>query len=293
MSRMHKSLVHFLVLICTNTWIDIDCGTNSCFATGLKSCVVKEYDEGKEMVSDIKKYANSEKTIVLWDCDNVLQMNNDNDFREPNIQKILTNLPNERWGDVIWNTPKVTVEDWILNCTKCLDETGVKQFVFTQCSSDRNTRDNRKRVLKKLGYNFFDKAVKFEDEEFNISQNSLQLRLGQTKITEPVYEDGIIYTGSASKGRTIIEFFNLLNKVNIKDFNVIFIDDKRKNIDEVKEACEEFGIQKFYGFHYTFAQNNTEQVSQDKIELYKKLLAPENELYIRKAVEILGFDKIQ
>ena len=301
MNHIHKSLGHFLMFICTNLLIGIDYNTNNCFAADLTKYDIEEYSEGEKMVMDIKKYAiskqTSEKTIVLWDCDNVLQMNRDHAFREPNIQKILAKIPKARWVNVIWKSKKIIVEKWILDCTQDLDKSGVNQFVFTQCSSDSGTRHNRKLVLKKLGYNFFYNAVKLADDEFNndefnngefnISQKSLQLRLGQEQTTKPVYEDGIIYTGSASKGRTITEFFKLLNKADIKDFNVIFIDDKRKNIDEVKEACKAFGIKKFHGLNYTFAKHNTTQLTQGEIDLYIKLLTPENERTLRNVIDIL------
>jgi hypothetical protein len=63
----------------------------------------------------------------------------------------------------------------------------------------------------------------------------------------PVYSNGIILTGRAQKGETLIAF---LESQNFFPTNIIFVDDRVKMLHSVETACQRLGIP-FYGIHYT------------------------------------------
>ncbi len=63
-----------------------------------------------------------------------------------------------------------------------------------------------------------------------------------------VFEDGILFVGDYnSKGDVLSAFFN---KVGIKPSRVVFIDDKRKNVDVLESLFGELKVD-YLGIHYT------------------------------------------
>lgn len=80
-------------------------------------------------------------------------------------------------------------------------------------------------------------------------------------ITPTLYCEGVLFTGEFNKkGEIFVKFLSLINKIPKK---VVFIDDKRRHVEEVEAALTQLGIE-YIGVHYT-AINHAEKVYYPEI----------------------------
>lgn len=270
----------------------ITVGTNICFCGPIQTCHIEEYDDGKKLAADLSKFvgipdmdSSSEKTsmektsiqskkdvLVFWDCDDVLQKNTDPTLQGQRIWEFLREIDKEYWSVAIWQSPKSIVEQSILDLTYHLRRFSIPQFVFTQCTSVPEIRYRREQILAKLGYSFSSIEIDYEEIKPDCA---LIPKPGQTAVTLPIYDNGIVYSGSAPKGKTLKGFLNFLETLkkvcNRKDLKIAFIDDNIDNLKEVSEICQECGIKEYKGFHYTVANqlNSTNPPDEAIIEIQK------------------------
>ena len=151
---------------------------------------------------------------------------------------------------------KDLVEHDVLNLFSYLKNQGIPQFVFTQCSSDEGTRAWRRGILNELGYDF--NSALFENEKFEISvECPLVPQMGQSEATPPIYDNGVIFAGSAPKGEVFKAFLNYIYSkipdqfVPQNELTVVFVDDKYDNVVQVCNVCKKMGIVKYLGYNYT------------------------------------------
>lgn len=92
---------------------------------------------------------------------------------------------------------------------------------------------------------------------FSFTSTSPTLNVFSVPSTTPtLFTQGVLFTGEFNKkGETFIGFLSLINKTPEK---VVFIDDKRKHVEEVESALAHLGID-CVGIHYT-AINHVEKV---------------------------------
>lgn len=62
-----------------------------------------------------------------------------------------------------------------------------------------------------------------------------------------LYEQGILFASGQSKGTALT---NLLNKIDKRPREIVFIDDSKREVKSVAKACDRLGIH-FIGLHYT------------------------------------------
>ncbi len=85
--------------------------------------------------------------------------------------------------------------------------------------------------------------------------------------TPTLYIEGVLFTGEYNKkGEIFVRFLSMINK---KPKKVLFIDDKRSHVEDVKRALTNENID-YIGVHYT-ANNHVEKVySRELAELQRK-----------------------
>ena len=221
-------------------------------------CDEEVFDLNQSFSCAEKQNDSRKRIIVLYDCDDVLHKNTDATLQKTYIGDFLkkNRFSKEQMKTLIRGGRKDLVEHDVLNLFSYLKNQGIPQFVFTQCSSDEGTRAWRHGVLNELGYDFNSKL--FEKDQFEISvECSLVPQLGQSEATPPIYDNGIIFAGSAPKGEVFKAFLNCIYNeipdqfVSPQELTVIFVDDKYDNVLQVGNVCEKLRIGKYLGYNYT------------------------------------------
>lgn len=200
-------------------------------------------------------------SIVLFDCDNVLQRNVDAILQDGYIWDFLKNTPKERWKTAIWGGRKALVEKGMVAFVKHLQKNEVPVFVFTKCSSDDKTIAKRFKILQALGFDFRTDMFRNErQQELDLPEGlSLEAKPGQSVITTPKYYNGIFFMGSADKGTGLKATLNFIYKnaprmfVSKNDLKIILVDDEEKNLKDFVKACQEYGVNG-YPYQYTAAK---------------------------------------
>lgn len=226
-------------------------------------------------------------TIALFDCDGVLFNNRDPALQPGNLSSIIHSVSSDgtlidasALAQITRSASKELLEPETPEYIKYLREKHIPLFVFTQCSSDKEVRDERFSKLSNLGMDF-SSTLKVIYHEFHVSEENLQIRDFQTHTTQPVFDSGILYCGSANKGLVLTEFLNWvlspevsLLSCSLSDLNILFIDDAMKNLQDVKLACEKLKIKSFTGVHYTAIENVHKQINPEiaiyQVEHYKE-----------------------
>lgn len=196
-------------------------------------------------IQDIKKFAEPE-TLFVFDYDNVLiEGKTDYGFdawfcaivseleehglsRQMAVQKLLP-----IYEQIQQSAEVKVVESCAQPLIESLKKTGNKVIILTvrsHCLIDC--------IFRQL------KSVKIDIERGAIPENGIN-----SKLTEfgAKYVNGILMCDGYNKGPALKTF--LLGNPNLKVKNIVFIDDKLKNIESVRTAVKELGI-KFSGIRY-------------------------------------------
>lgn len=87
--------------------------------------------------------------------------------------------------------------------------------------------------------------------------------------TPTLYINGVVFTGEYNKkGAIFVDFLSLIDRLPAK---VIFIDDKRGHVEDVKRALESLGIE-CIGIHYTATQLVEKVYDPEIAEFQRKIL---------------------
>lgn len=100
-----------------------------------------------------------------------------------------------------------------------------------------------------IGFNFLESAPSFQS--FDLDYQTSQI---------PFYEDGVLFCGSNDKGQVLMNF---LNRINMQTEKIFFVDDRKSYVESVGISCCQHKIP-FEGFHYTYAENETRKVFEEK-----------------------------
>jgi hypothetical protein len=85
----------------------------------------------------------------------------------------------------------------------------------------------------------------------------------------PLYKSGVVFAARVSKGIVLEEF---LEHAYFKPNNIIFVDNKRKNLLSVQEFCNSANI-KFSGFEYLAVENRPKRpIDQNRVAMQFKIL---------------------
>lgn len=127
---------------------------------------------------------------------------------------------------------------------------GTKVLALTFCSTGAlgtitSLEDWRSQELKLLGYNF--------DQSWNNLSKKTFKQLPTIESNKFVaFQQGIVFTGGASKADALQIF---LNYAEIKPKKILFIDDKRKNLEVVETFANKSTIP-FIGIEYTLVYDS-------------------------------------
>ena len=217
-------------------------------------------------------------TLLIFDVDDVLLQPKDQLLKSHNegyFEKIYQSMETrtnknqaEKLFSLIMIQRKVEpVEKQIVKLVNTAQKNGIKVLALTFCSTGKlgtinSLEDWRTKELKVLGYNFDKSWSKLTKKIFN------QLPInGSNKFV--AFQQGILFTGGVSKAAALNVF---LNYADHKPKKIIFVDDKKYNLEIVEKFAKETDIE-FLGIEYTFVQDS-------KIE-------PLNKIRARLQLEIL------
>lgn len=87
--------------------------------------------------------------------------------------------------------------------------------------------------------------------------------------TPTLYKQGVLFTGEFNKkGEMFIHFLSIINQ---RPKKVVFIDDKKSHVEEVKSVLSRHGIE-YIGFHYTAHQYVEKVYHPEVAEFQRKFL---------------------
>lgn len=126
----------------------------------------------------------------------------------------------------------------------------------------------RESEMSRFGYDFsksWDGCNKIVFDAF--------LNIYKEKSRCPIFENGIIYSCKEKKGIVLTAF---LKTINSKFDRIVFIDDRRENIESVRDAVDNFGSE-FVGIEYTAVKDkNLPSLNQKDIQKQFDILMKEN-----------------
>lgn len=84
-----------------------------------------------------------------------------------------------------------------------------------------------------------------------------------------LYLQGILFVGDYNKkGEIFLPFLSMIQRTPKK---IVFIDDKRKNVEELEQALSKYGIE-YVGVHYTAIEHAESVYSRELAEYQYKFL---------------------
>ena len=87
-----------------------------------------------------------------------------------------------------------------------------------------------------------------------------------------IFKNGVLFTGASQKGKAL---FTLLDHAGYKPKHIVFINDKKKNLEEVQSVAKEFGVL-FMGLRYGYLDdrvaNYDHELAMEHFENYKQAL---------------------
>jgi hypothetical protein len=202
-------------------------------------------------------------TLIIFDVDEVLFQPQDQILNIKNIKElenILDNIKNrlnqqqiQELDSIMMLQRKVApIDPKFINLIKTLQNKQIKTLALTQCSTGplgkiSSLEDWRIKELKKIGYNFDKSWDKINTKFFETLKSTVELK------RVPAFKQGIIFSCGVTKSTTLKAF---LNYVKLNPKKIIFIDDKRKNVNSIEQFAKKNKIE-FLGFEYTKVANTT------------------------------------
>ena len=236
-------------------------------------------------VNEIRKYTsryNDKDTLVLLDIDYVLlaprdrvlrYAGEDNNYRSKHFKYLFQDLEGK---EIVFDNIKMPMAKYLIsqilssskvelvspdmpNFVNELNSRKMTVIGFTSNSSGRygiiqNESELHASRLKSLGYNFIKDNGSLFKESF------------------PECISHIIFTNKKDKGKVILGFLKQLNK-NYK--NIVFVDDRLKNLISVQNALNDHQIN-YLGIHYTELKDKNEVLNQDIADKQFQVLRQEH-----------------
>lgn len=213
-------------------------------------------------------------TLVIFDIDEVLLQPKDQILKikhHEQLQQIFHNFSPKLTEQQIQELDSLImlqrqiepIDPKFIELIATLQNKQIKTLALTQCSTGPlgkvpNLENWRIQELKKLGYHF-DKSWKNIKATFFRNIRS-QVDLQRT----PAFKQGILFSCGRPKGDTLKAF---LQYIKLQPKNIIFVDDKIKNINSIAKFTKQNKIT-FLGIHYTkVATTKLPALNQDMVKL--------------------------
>ncbi len=208
------------------------------------------------------------KTLVIFDVDDVLMQPSDQILKKQNehycyknIQKKLEQKWPKKKFEMLYSiiakqrelspvTPKMK------SIIRELQEQKIKVLALTNCGAGRYGKIAslvrwRIKDLKKLGYHFNKSWIDTKSKTF-YNFNPVHAEVSGETLGKPTFSQGVIFTSNISKGEVLQAFL----KTTHKPTKIIFIDDKKDNLESVQQFAMKNHIP-FVGIQYTATAKET------------------------------------
>lgn len=153
------------------------------------------------------------------------------------------------------------------NFVPLLQELQAKGFTIMGLTHRQpSVADSTINQVASLGFNFHETAP--SKEEFCVRA-----------AMPTIYSQGILFVSDYNK--KIDVFMNYLSAINKTPKKIVFIDDKRKNVDEL-EDLQKYGIQ-YVGIHYTAIENSkiySREVAEFQLKFLDQIMSNEAALLL-------------
>lgn len=192
-------------------------------------------------------------TLVIFDVDDVLLMPTDSIYlisRGDYFNNIMEDFKKRYTEDqiekminaIMIGRPVKIVDSKIISIIKSLQKNDIPVMALTALST--GAFDNNKSFVE-----WRIQQLKEVDITFNNKWNALNSKkfTNLKAINPPEYKGGILFSSGIPKGDILQSF---LFECNLKPKRIIFLDDRRNNLESVKKFCDAAGIE-FLGFEYT------------------------------------------
>jgi hypothetical protein len=250
----------------------LTCCYNTCVAEIMQTNEIKVIEE---ILASIDPDA-----LVILDVDEVLIMPKDQILQSPHreyINKLDTFLfASEQESENLWSIifaqrSSIPVDTKMINMINNLQSKGIKVMALTHAMTGKfgyitSMKDWRYNELISHGYDFEKSWKGIQDKTFNGLEKSSNC-LASEISSPPMFFKGIIFT-EIDKGEALEAF---LSHYKLKFKKIIFIDDKKKNLESVEKITAKLNIP-FVGIEYTTAVIQTEPLNKKRAELQFQVL---------------------
>lgn len=157
-----------------------------------------------------------------------------------------------------------------------LQSQGIKVLALTNCFTGRcgnieSMEDWRYNELKKHGYHFELSWQELKPKIFT-GLEKIGKGLSANSRSMPGFKSGIVFTSFVSKGQVLKAF---LQYAGIVPKKIIFVDDKRKQLESVEEIAKSHDIT-FIGIEYTAASDiASSNLNEKRADLQYEILEKE------------------
>ena len=232
-------------------------------------------------VNDIKTYTSQfdgKDTIVLFDLDYVLFAPRDrvlryageeNNYRSKHFKAIFKDFQGK---EIPLGKDKVPMAEYLIS--QILSSSKV-ELVSLDMPNFVNELDSKKMAVVGFTAN--------SSGKYGIVQNEAELHLSRLNSLGYHFKDNgdllkgefpecisrVIFANKADKGKVLLGFLKQLNK-NYK--NIIFVDDRLKNLISVQNILKDYKIN-YLGIHYTELKDKNEVLNQDIADKQFEVLA--------------------
>ena len=234
-------------------------------------------------VNDIKTYTSqfeSKDTLVLFDLDYVLFAPRDrvlryageeNNYRSKHFKAIFKDFQGK---EIPLGKDKVPMAEYLIS--QILSSSKV-ELVSLDMPNFVNELDSKKMAVVGFTAN--------SSGKYGIVQNEAELHLSRLNSLGYHFKDNgdllkgefpecisrVIFANKADKGKVLLGFLKQLNK-NYK--NIIFVDDRLKNLTSVQNIVKDHEIN-YLGVHYTELKDKNEVLNQDIADKQFQVLSQE------------------
>jgi len=234
-------------------------------------------------VNDIKTYTSqfeSKDTLVLFDLDYVLFVPRDrvlryageeNNYRSKHFKAIFKDFQGK---EIPLGKDKVPMAEYLIS--QILSSSKV-ELVSLDMPNFVNELDSKKMAVVGFTAN--------SSGKYGIVQNEAELHLSRLNSLGYHFKDNgdllkgefpecisrVIFANKADKGKVLLGFLKQLNK-NYK--NIIFVDDRLKNLTSVQNIVKDHEIN-YLGVHYTELKDKNEVLNQDIADKQFQVLSQE------------------
>jgi hypothetical protein len=239
-----KKIIGFIFMILT-------CCHNTCFAEITQTNEIKVIEENLASIDP--------DALVIFDVDDVLIMPKDQILQSAHreyINQLNTSLfAEEKESELLWSIifaqrSSIPVDTKMINMINTLQSKGIKVLALTHAMTGKfgnisSMKDWRNDELISHGYDFQKSWKGMQDNTFNRLEKPTN-HLASEVSSPPMFFKGIIFT-EIDKGEALEAF---LNHYKLKFKKIIFIDDKKKNLESVEKITTKLNIP-FVGIEYT------------------------------------------